>query len=380
MIEEKVRTPKVENDDDTSVIDLTNQEKDQDDDTQTIDLRKARSTGHRRASATAPYCRKCEIDVSDAPSIVCPKCGSTPLCSDHFKDDQDVCALCTPSAFSETTTIGLDSEPAPIVEAEAPIQESASEHAVQSRAPVEFTHRKFDHRTVRLDDIIELTTAKKWAAETMAAVDVVAKYGGILVRTPFTRSTNDLDFLVQHLVLVGVTKRKATPMAEKIIADFERDVATWRSGGNAPRLMFDLSENVMNERFRSHPTTTNELYPLLLKVSAHILDSVAHDPPIFRLFMVDRENPYADGTYKLTIDAGVFKTRKIIFEHIKPQIPDDERGRLTSGILQLVEQSADSILGLISRGYAPAAPYRHKLRTHPFGQVRQIERQPPRYS
>jgi hypothetical protein len=232
---------------------------------------------------------------------------------------------------------------------------------------------------MHLDDIVELAKAKKWADEITAAIDVVVKYGGILVRTPFTRSTHDLDFLVQHLVLVGVSKRKATPMAEKIIAEFEADVVTWRSGGSAPHLMFDLSENVMNEQFRSHPTTTGELYPLLLQAAAHVLDAISHDPPLFRLFMVDRENPYADGTYNLAIEAGLFKSRKVIFEQISPQVSDEEQDRLSSGVLRLVEQSADSILGLIARGFAPAAPYRHKLRTHPFSQVRQIERQPARY-
>ena len=158
LVEEQVKTREFK-EDDTSVIDLDNQDDDEDDDTQTIDLKKTRSMRRGRTSEAAPYCSKCELDVSDAPSIVCPKCGSTPLCGYHFNEDQGACAPCTRSAFSETTTVDVSAGPPPQSDLEESPQ-PVSEPVVQSRASVEFTRPKFDHRTLSLNDIVEVATAK----------------------------------------------------------------------------------------------------------------------------------------------------------------------------------------------------------------------------
>ena len=43
-----------------------------------------------------PYCRACGVPVAEDAAQTCPKCGVTPLCSEHYYPSTRTCALCPP--------------------------------------------------------------------------------------------------------------------------------------------------------------------------------------------------------------------------------------------------------------------------------------------
>ena len=215
-------------------------------------------------------------------------------------------------------------------------------------------------------------TARAWAREVKAAVDVIAEYDGILVRSPISPATVDVDTLMRHLIAIGVKRGKATQLAEEMIGKFMGDVGLWRSGGASAQAMSRLSSSALNERFHRDPNVRRHLWPLACQTAIHVLEMIKEDPNLFRLLLIDHSVPYGAEVHRVPVHGGLFRAKEVVFEKIRPSIPDAERQLIQVGMDQLLTEAADVVVGLIALRFEPAIAYRKAMQEHPMQAVRLI--------